>query len=73
MPRSETILDLVEIELKRVRLMAEQAGDGLLLYLIDMAIWEAKHKATRATSSSGKESAAEQRIAPSLESLPTAG
>lgn len=36
---------LVEIELTRVRRMAEQAGDGFLLYLIDMAIIEANAKA----------------------------
>jgi hypothetical protein len=57
----------VEIELKRIRNMAEQADDGLLLYLIDMAIWEAKRKAS---FSSGKGSAV---VTPNLEELPTAG
>ena len=40
----ETMLDLVEIELIRVRNMAVQAEDTMLLYLIDMAIMEAKSK-----------------------------
>jgi hypothetical protein len=39
------MLDLVEIELIRVRNMAVQAEDTMLLYLIDMAIMEAKSKA----------------------------
>ena len=39
------MLDLIEIELKRVRKMAEQSGDGFLLYLIDLAIIEASVKA----------------------------
>jgi hypothetical protein len=47
--------------------MAEQAADGLLLYLIDMAILEVKRKAR----SSGKFSAVEQAIAPN-EGLTTA-
>jgi hypothetical protein len=42
---SET-LELVEIELRRVRSMAARADDGALLYLIDMAILEAKSKAS---------------------------
>ena len=40
-----TMFELVEIELTRVRRMAEQAGDGFLLYLLDMAIIEANAKA----------------------------
>ncbi len=39
------MLDLIEIELTRVRRMAEQENDGFLLYLIDMAILEANSKA----------------------------
>jgi hypothetical protein len=42
---SETILELVEIELRRVRSMAARADDDALLYLIDMAIMEAKSRA----------------------------
>ena len=51
---SETILELVEIELKRVRSMAAQADDAALLYLIDMAIMEAKSKASSAAADDGK-------------------
>jgi hypothetical protein len=51
-PSSETILELVEIELSRVRKLAEPACDGVLLYLIDMAILEAK----RASSVANEES-----------------
>jgi hypothetical protein len=36
---------LIEIELTRVRRMAEQAGDDFLVYLIDIAIIEANAKA----------------------------
>ncbi len=39
------MLDLIEIELTRVRRMAEQENNGFLLYLIDMAILEANSKA----------------------------
>ncbi len=35
------MLDLIEIELTRVRRMAEQADDSFPLYLIDMAIIQA--------------------------------
>ena len=38
------MLDLIEIELTRVRRMAEHADDGFLLYLIDMAILEANRR-----------------------------
>ena len=41
------MFDLVEIELTRVRKMAEHADDPLLTYLIDMAIIQANAK-TRA-------------------------
>ena len=39
------MLDLIEMDLTRVRRMAEQTDDGFLLYLIDMAILEANAKA----------------------------
>lgn len=39
------MLDLLEIELVRVRKMAECADDGFLLYLIDMAVIEANRLA----------------------------
>lgn len=39
------MFELIEIELTRVRRMAEQADDGFLLYLIDIAIIEANAKA----------------------------
>ena len=35
------MLDLIELELTRIRRMAERTDDSLLLYLIDMAIIEA--------------------------------
>lgn len=35
------MLDLIEIELKRIRKMAEQADNRFLVYLVDMAILEA--------------------------------
>ncbi len=38
------MLELIEIELTRVRKMAEHAGDDFLLYLIDIAIIEANAK-----------------------------
>ncbi len=47
------MLDLIEIELKRVRKMAEQAGDDFLLYLIDLAIMEASVKARSQPESAG--------------------
>jgi hypothetical protein len=39
------MFDLVEIELTRVRKMAEHTRDDFLLYLIDIAIIEANAKA----------------------------
>jgi hypothetical protein len=39
------MFDLVEIELTRVRKMAELTNDDLLIYLIDVAIIEANAKA----------------------------
>jgi hypothetical protein len=39
------MLDLIEIELTRVRRMAEHTDDGFLLYLLDMAILEANRRA----------------------------
>jgi hypothetical protein len=39
------MFDLVEIELTRVRKMAELTNDDLLIYLIDVAIIEANTKA----------------------------
>ncbi len=38
------MLDLIEIELTRVRRMAEQVNDAFLLYLIDIAIMEANRQ-----------------------------
>lgn len=38
------MLDLIQIELAGVRKIAEQANNGFLLYLIDMAILEANHE-----------------------------
>ena len=48
---ADKMFELVEIELTRVRRMAEQTSDDLLLYMIDMAIIEANAKA-RASSDS---------------------
>jgi len=45
------MFDLIEIELTRVRRMAEQTDDGFLLYLIDIAIIEANAKARSSKSS----------------------
>jgi hypothetical protein len=45
------MFELLEIELTRVRKMAEQAGDAFLLYLIDIAIIEA-HAQARTTAES---------------------
>jgi hypothetical protein len=39
------MFDLIEIELTRVRRMAERTDDGFLRYLIDIAIIEANAKA----------------------------
>ncbi len=39
------MLDIIEIELTRVRRMAEQADDSFLLYLIDMAVIQANARA----------------------------
>jgi hypothetical protein len=39
------MLDLIEIELTRIRRMAEQTDDRFLLYLLDMAILEANRRA----------------------------
>ena len=39
------MIDLIEMELTRVRRMAEKADDGFLLYLLDMAIIEAHAQA----------------------------
>jgi hypothetical protein len=49
--REEGMFDLIEIELTRVRKMAERADDGFLLYLIDIAIIEANAKARSMQSS----------------------
>ncbi len=42
---------LIEIELTRVRRMAEESGDEFLAYLIDLAIIEANTKARAASHS----------------------
>ncbi len=59
---SSEILKLVQIELRRARNMAEHAAegaeDGFLLYLIDMAILEAKRE-TRSSDADWERSAAE--------------
>jgi hypothetical protein len=39
------MLDLIEIELKRIRRMAEEADNKFLMYVIDMAILEASRAA----------------------------
>jgi len=57
-----TLFELIEIELTRVRRMAEQENDGFLLYLIDMAILEANAKA-RARNDSLETLAEGSRIA----------
>jgi hypothetical protein len=59
----DTVLELVEIELKRVRSIAAQADDSVLLYLIDMAIMEVKSKAS-SSSAVGKVSAVGQEQEP---------
>lgn len=38
------MIDLIEIELTRVRRMAEHTNDTFLLYLLDMAILEANRR-----------------------------
>ncbi len=45
------MFELIEIELTRVRKMAEHADNGFLLYLIDIAIIEANAKARSAQNS----------------------
>ena len=47
------MLDLIQIELARVRKMAEQADDGFLLYLIDMVILEANQKTGAGNNKAG--------------------
>ena len=47
------MLDLIQIELARVRKMAEQADDGFLLYLIDMVILEANQKTVAGNNKAG--------------------
>jgi hypothetical protein len=54
------MFDLIEIELTRVRRMAEHTDDGLLLYLIDIAI------KANAKARSGKESRLESMNPPPL-------
>jgi hypothetical protein len=54
------MLDLIEIELVRIRKMAEQSGAGSLLYFIDLAILEVNRKAR------SNEAASEARIASSV-------
>jgi hypothetical protein len=49
-----TMFQLLEIELTRVRRMAEQAGDAFLLYLIDLAILEANAKGRRQNAAPGE-------------------
>jgi hypothetical protein len=39
------MFDLIEVELKRIKGMAEQAGDPFLLYLVDMALMQARMRA----------------------------
>jgi hypothetical protein len=63
------MLDLIEMELTRVRRMAERADDGLLLYLIDMAIIEAHarsrfHRDSSGTIGSGTPDRDHLRLAP---------
>jgi hypothetical protein len=47
------MFDLIEMDLTRVRRMAEQTDNGFLLYLIDMAIVQANSKA-RAVADTGE-------------------
>ncbi len=49
------MFERVEIELTRVRRMAEQASDSLLLDLIDMAVLEANAKARAASNALANE------------------
>ena len=53
------LFELIEIELTRACRMAEQTGEGFLLYLIAMAILEANAKAR--ASSESLEKLAERR------------
>jgi hypothetical protein len=46
------VLDVIEIELTRVRRLAQRAHDDFLLYLIDMAIIEAHARARSRRESS---------------------
>jgi hypothetical protein len=41
---STEMLERIEIELTRIRKMAEHADDGFLLYLLDMALLEVNHR-----------------------------
>lgn len=61
------MLDLIEIELTRVRRMAEHADDDFLLYLLDMAILEANR---RARSIDGSGASAESLRLDSLSNEP---
>ena len=61
------MLDLIEIELTRVRRMAEHADDDFLLYLLDMAILEANR---RARSIAGSPASAESRRLDSCSNKP---
>jgi hypothetical protein len=56
------MFELLEIELTRVRKMAEHAGDAFLLYLIDMAILQAN---AEARSNAGGREAVGLRASPS--------
>jgi hypothetical protein len=55
----QRMLDLIEIELVRIRKMAEQSGAGPLLYFIDLAILEVNRKAR------SDQAASEERLASS--------
>ena len=45
----DRMFELIEIQLMRVRRMAAHSHDGVLLYLIDMAILQANTKARAST------------------------
>ena len=47
------MLDLIQIELASVRKLAEQADNGFLLYLIDMAIQEANQETGASNDKAG--------------------
>ncbi len=49
------MIERVELELTRVRRMAEQASDSMLVYLIDMAILKANAKARAASDALANE------------------